>query len=81
MVCAILFRHEANRRAIRSTFCEDTTIKVYEDVGDFIVDEDLTPFETVFYRGAYGKEIFGERWFCLTRNEISRETKVTFLRI
>ena len=43
------FENDANGRATRSTFYQDTTIKVYEDVGDFIENEDLTPFEIAFY--------------------------------
>ncbi|KAH1213301.1 hypothetical protein GmHk_14G041284 [Glycine max] len=43
------FEHDANGKATRSTFCQDTTVEVYKDVGDFVNDEDLTPFEIAFY--------------------------------
>ena len=36
------------------------TVKVYEDGGYFIDDEDLTPSEIAFYQGVYGEEISRE---------------------
>ena len=51
------FGHDANGKATRSTFCQDTTFEVYKDVGDFINDYDLTPSKITFYQGVYGEEI------------------------
>ncbi|KAG5098261.1 hypothetical protein JHK82_048115 [Glycine max] len=42
------------------TFGADMTVKVYEDGGYFIDDEDLTPSEIAFYQGVYGEEISRE---------------------
>ncbi|KAG4933782.1 hypothetical protein JHK87_047784 [Glycine soja] len=39
---------------------QDMTVKVYEDGGYFIDDEDLTPSEIAFYQGVYGEEISRE---------------------
>ncbi|KAG5094747.1 hypothetical protein JHK84_050335 [Glycine max] len=44
------------------------TIKVYEDVGDFSNDEDLTPSMIAFYRGVCGEEISKGKVFVSTRN-------------
>ncbi|KAH1215328.1 hypothetical protein GmHk_13G036489 [Glycine max] len=60
---------------------QDTTIEVYEDEGDFIDDEDFAPSETTFYQGVCGEEIFREEMVSSTRNETSRKTKATILRI
>ncbi|KAG5059798.1 hypothetical protein JHK87_000827 [Glycine soja] len=59
----------------------DTNIKVYEDVGDFINDGDLMPFEIVFYWDVCGKEISGEDMVSSNRKEFPLETRATFLRI
>ncbi|KAG5035064.1 hypothetical protein JHK87_009974 [Glycine soja] len=40
---------------------EDTVFKVYEDVGDFIDDKDLTPSDITFYQGVYDEEISREK--------------------
>ena len=49
--------HDVNRRPTRSTFHQDTTAKVHEDVGDFSHDEDLTSSEIAFYQDVIGEEI------------------------
>ena len=50
--------HDASGRATRSHFYHNTAVEVYEDVGDFIDDEDLMPSDISFYQGVYGEEIF-----------------------
>ncbi|KAG4944402.1 hypothetical protein JHK85_049048 [Glycine max] len=52
------FGHNTNERPTRSNFSQVTTIVVYEDVGDFSDNEDLTPSEITFYRDVCGEEIF-----------------------
>ena len=51
------FRHGVNEKPTRSTFCQDRTIKVYEDVGDFSDDDNLTPSEIAYYMDVIGEEI------------------------
>ena len=51
------FGHDVNEKATRSTFCQDTTIECYEDVGDFSDVEDLAPFKIAYSRDVIGEEI------------------------
>jgi len=57
VILAAILQLDANGWATRSTFCQDTTIKVYEDVGDYSNDEDFTPSKITFYLGVCGEEI------------------------
>ena len=51
------FGHDVNEKATRSTFCQDTAIECYEDVGDFSDVEDLAPFKIAYSRDVIGEEI------------------------
>ncbi|KAG4990858.1 hypothetical protein JHK87_024315 [Glycine soja] len=54
---SLFFGHNVNQRPTRSTYRQDLTIEVHEDVGDFSDDEDLTPSKIAFYQDVIGEEI------------------------
>lgn len=61
---------------------EDTSVEVFKDMGDFVDDEDLTPFKIAFYRGVCDEEISEEDMVSsTTRSAILEKTRATLMRI
>ncbi|KAL2564844.1 hypothetical protein AAZX31_19G085300 [Glycine max] len=61
---------------------EDTSVEVLKDMGDFVDDEDLTPFKITFYRGVCDEEISEEDMVSsTTRSAILEKMRATLMRI